>query len=218
MKAGTHGPELSSCGLRGEGQSMPKPSLPSLMASFSILCSSSYESYVGRHSWLKLDRKERVYFYYDDCLLHYRLCVNCTEITYFQLFQLLPVSNFLNLLGYNIQKWQWVLEYGLIIKKRFGAVCCSSSTAWMEEWVKPSKDLSSSRCKQSSSQILNSSRVSQTLNTENASILLLWCHPSVLMAHCVFSLITILLFIFGDVEYWCFILNKSKWWLTHEWM
>lgn len=58
---------LSSCtegsaGVGGEGQSMPNPSLPSLMASFSILCSSSYESYVGRHSWLKLDRKHRGHF------------------------------------------------------------------------------------------------------------------------------------------------------------
>lgn len=35
------------------GQSMPKPSQPSLMASCSTLCTSSYESYVGRHSWLK---------------------------------------------------------------------------------------------------------------------------------------------------------------------
>lgn len=34
---------------------MPKPSQPSLMASCSILCTSSYESYVGRHSWLKLE-------------------------------------------------------------------------------------------------------------------------------------------------------------------
>lgn len=37
------------------GQSMPKPSQPSLMATCSILCTSSYESYVGRHSWLKLE-------------------------------------------------------------------------------------------------------------------------------------------------------------------
>lgn len=39
------------------GQSMPKPSQPSLMASCSILCTSSYESYVGRHSWLKLQNQ-----------------------------------------------------------------------------------------------------------------------------------------------------------------
>lgn len=38
---------------RQSSQSMPKPSQPSLMASCSILCTSSYESYVGRHSWLK---------------------------------------------------------------------------------------------------------------------------------------------------------------------
>lgn len=40
-------------GWQESGQSMPKPSQPSLMASCSILCTSSYESYVGRHSWLK---------------------------------------------------------------------------------------------------------------------------------------------------------------------
>lgn len=49
-------------GRQESGQSMPKPSQPSLMASCSIRCTSSYESYVGRHSWLKLEGQGEKWF------------------------------------------------------------------------------------------------------------------------------------------------------------